>query len=270
MIVGVGARPGVSADEVDALIGLALAEAGADRASVASLATVEARAGEPGLVEVARRHGWPVVAYPATELAAETVPNPSAATAAAVGTPSVAEAAALRAARDAGGDAGGGVGLLVAKRAGVAVTVAIAHCGQYAMGGTNVDHRLEVGSVELGEFWRERRLCTLTTLRADGTPHVVPVGATLDGAAGVARVIASRGSSKVGHVLAAGADGAPVAVCQVDGRRWSTVEGRAVVRDDADSVRDAERRYAERYRQPRRNPDRVVIEIRVTRVLGNV
>jgi PPOX class probable F420-dependent enzyme len=122
---------------------------------------------------------------------------------------------------------------------------------------------------ELVAFWTERHLCTLTTLRADGTPHVVPVGATLDLAAGVARVIASRGSAKVRHVAAAGPAGAPVAVCQVDGRRWSTVEGRAVVRDDPAAVGDAERRYAERYRTPRPNPERVVIEIRVTRMLGS-
>ena len=118
-------------------------------------------------------------------------------------------------------------------------------------------------------FWTERHLCTLTPLRADGTPHVVPVGATLDPEAGLARVIASRTSAKVRHVAAAGPQGAPVAVCQVDGRRWSTVEGRAVVRDDPAAVAEAERRYAARYRQPRPNPQRVVIEITVTRLLGS-
>ncbi|GHE44755.1 PPOX class F420-dependent enzyme [Streptosporangium violaceochromogenes] len=119
-------------------------------------------------------------------------------------------------------------------------------------------------------FWRERHLCTLTTVRADGTPHVVPVGVTLDADAGVARVITSDGSRKVRHVRAAGPAGAPVAICQVDGPRWSTLEGRAVIRDDPASVADAVRRYAERYRRPRENPVRVVIEVRVTRVLGNV
>ncbi|MBB5959367.1 PPOX class probable F420-dependent enzyme [Saccharothrix tamanrassetensis] len=119
-------------------------------------------------------------------------------------------------------------------------------------------------------FWTERHLCTLTTLRKDGTPHVVPVGVTLDVEAATARVIASRGSHKVRQVLAAGPAGALVAVCQVDGRRWSTLEGRAVIRQSADEVADAERRYAERYRQPRANPERVVIEIAVTRVLGTV
>lgn len=118
-------------------------------------------------------------------------------------------------------------------------------------------------------FWTERHLCTLTTLRADGTPHVVPVGATLDPQAGLLRVIASRSSAKVRHVAAGGAQGAPVAICQVDGRRWSTVEGRAVVRDDPAAVEEAERRYAARYRTPRPNPQRVVIEVTVRRVLGS-
>jgi PPOX class probable F420-dependent enzyme len=124
-------------------------------------------------------------------------------------------------------------------------------------------------SAGLRAFWTERHLATLTTLRADGTPHVVPVGVTLDAGTGTARVICSGDSVKAGHVRAAGATGAPVAVCQVDGRRWSTLEGRAVVRDDPAAVRDAERRYAERYRQPRENPRRVVLEITITRVLGN-
>ncbi|GAA0444774.1 PPOX class F420-dependent enzyme [Acrocarpospora corrugata] len=117
-------------------------------------------------------------------------------------------------------------------------------------------------------FWKERHLCTLTTIRPDGTPHVVPVGVTLDGS--TARVITSGGSRKAEHVRAAGPAGAPVAVCQVDGRRWSTLEGRAVIRDDPASIADAESRYAARYRQPRPNPRRVVIEIEVTRILGNL
>ena len=35
------------------------------------------------------------------------------------------------------------------------------------------------------------------------------------------------------------------------------------------AVRDAELRYAQRYRTPRVNPERVVIEVRVERVLGS-
>ncbi|MFC3998027.1 pyridoxamine 5'-phosphate oxidase family protein [Nocardiopsis sediminis] len=115
-------------------------------------------------------------------------------------------------------------------------------------------------------FWRERRVATLSTVRPDGTPHVVPVGVTLDADAGIARVITSGGSRKARLAR----EGAEVAVCQVDGRRWSTLQGRAVVRDDPASVADAERRYTERYKPPRANPERVVIEITITRVMGTV
>ncbi|RBY89801.1 pyridoxamine 5'-phosphate oxidase family protein [Blastococcus sp. TF02A-26] len=115
-------------------------------------------------------------------------------------------------------------------------------------------------------FLTERHLATLTTLRADGTPHVVPVGVTFDPDTATARVITSGTSAKARHVR----DGqARVAVCQVDGRRWLTLEGTAVVKDDTASVADAVERYARRYKQPRENPARVVIEIAVDRVLGN-
>ncbi|MFB7502735.1 pyridoxamine 5'-phosphate oxidase family protein [Streptomyces broussonetiae] len=119
-------------------------------------------------------------------------------------------------------------------------------------------------------FWRERHLCTLTTLRPDGSPHVVPVGVTYDAASGLARVITNVSSAKVRHVRAAGTGGARVAVCQVDGRRWATLEGRARVRTEPERVAEAVRRYAERYeRTPGPNPSRVVIEIEVERALGH-
>ncbi|WP_020668759.1 PPOX class F420-dependent oxidoreductase [Amycolatopsis nigrescens] len=124
-------------------------------------------------------------------------------------------------------------------------------------------------SDELFEFWSEWHLSTLTTLRPGGSPHVVPVGVTVDEEFGVARVICSRGSVKARNVRAAGEPGAPVAVSQVDRGRWSTLEGTAVLREDEESVRDAENRYAKRYgRQPRPNPERVVIEISLHRRLG--
>jgi PPOX class probable F420-dependent enzyme len=119
---------------------------------------------------------------------------------------------------------------------------------------------------EFAEFWTERHLCTLSTVRPDGTPHVVPVGVTFDAENGLARIITSGASWKVKHVRKAGY----AAVCQVDGRRWSTLEGPAVVRDDVESVDEAVRRYALRYKQPRVNPQRVVIEIQVQRVTGTV
>jgi PPOX class probable F420-dependent enzyme len=124
------------------------------------------------------------------------------------------------------------------------------------------------GDAEFVTFWQERRVCFLSTPRADGSPHLVPVGVTYDHATRTARVITSRDTAKVRNVERAGK--ATVAVSQVDGRRWSTLEGVATVRDDAEAVRDAETRYAVRYRQPRANPARVVIEIDVRRFLGTV
>jgi PPOX class probable F420-dependent enzyme len=118
----------------------------------------------------------------------------------------------------------------------------------------------------LHEFWAERHLCTLTTLRADGSPHVVAVGATLDPAAGLARVISSASAAHVRHIRNGQAR---VAICQVDGARWATVEGLAVIRADSDAVAEAVRRYAARYRTPRPNPSRVAIEVTITKLLGS-
>ena len=116
------------------------------------------------------------------------------------------------------------------------------------------------------DFWTERHLCTLTTLRADGTPHVVPVGVALDLESTCAWVITSNTSQKVANLTHT----TNVAACQVDGGRWSTIEGTARVHDDEQSVRRAMDRYALRYRQPRPNPLRVAVRIEIERFLGNV
>ncbi|WP_280184138.1 PPOX class F420-dependent oxidoreductase [Nocardia cyriacigeorgica] len=115
------------------------------------------------------------------------------------------------------------------------------------------------------EFVTERHLATLTTLRADGTPHVVAVGFTWDAEAGIARIITNDGSVKVRNVRRSGY----AAVSQVDGIRWLTLEGPATVLDDPVSVGEAVQRYAGRYRVPRENPTRVVIAIQVQRVLSS-
>lgn len=93
-------------EEVLGLIEESLAVAGLPVADVAALATVEAKAAEPGIVAAAAALGVPLRAYSARELAEVRVPHPSAWARSSVGTPSVAEAAAL---------AGGGE-LLVPKR----------------------------------------------------------------------------------------------------------------------------------------------------------
>ena len=118
-------------------------------------------------------------------------------------------------------------------------------------------------------FWRESHLCTLTTPRPDGTPHVVPVCVTYDPEAGLARIITNKSSRKVANILAAGPDGARVAACQVHRARWATLEGVARVRTERDRVDEAVRRHTERYeRTPSPNPDRVAIEISLDRALG--
>ncbi|MFD5124401.1 precorrin-3B C(17)-methyltransferase [Streptomyces sp. NPDC058385] len=95
LVVGVGASKGAPADEVLGLVRDTLRDAGLSPLSVTRLATVDAKAGEPGIVAAAEQLGVPVVTYGAETLAAVTVPNPSDAPLDAVGTPSVAEAAAL-------------------------------------------------------------------------------------------------------------------------------------------------------------------------------
>jgi len=95
LVVGVGASRGAPADEVLELVEGALRDAGLSPRSVAALATVDAKRDEPGIVAAAARLGVPVLTYPAEELAKVEVPNPSDAPLGAVGTPSVAEAAAL-------------------------------------------------------------------------------------------------------------------------------------------------------------------------------
>ena len=121
-------------------------------------------------------------------------------------------------------------------------------------------------SPEARAFLGERHLATLTTLRPDGSPHVVAVGFTWDDAAGIARVITFAPSRKARNLAAA--PGSRAAVCQVDGRRWLTLEGPATVTAEPGRVAEGVRRYAERYRPPKQRADRVVIEIAVDRALG--
>ncbi|MGN9795996.1 cobalamin biosynthesis protein [Streptomyces sp. OZ13] len=95
LVVGVGASRGVPADEVHGLVEEALRDAGLSAADVVALATVDAKAAEPGVLGAAERLGVPLWTYGAERLARVPVENPSRAALRAVGTPSVAEAAAL-------------------------------------------------------------------------------------------------------------------------------------------------------------------------------
>ena len=114
------------------------------------------------------------------------------------------------------------------------------------------------------EFDRETILATMTALRADGSPHVVPVGFTYDLDQNLVRVITFAKSMKARHA----AQGGRAVVSQVDRGRWITIEGTVRLRTEADVVAQAVEAYAGRYRQPKVREDRVVIEIMIDKVMG--
>jgi len=113
-------------------------------------------------------------------------------------------------------------------------------------------------------FLTERHLAILTTVRPDGSLHACAVGFTYDPSHQLARVICSRRSIKARNAER----GCRAVVAQVDGARWLSLEGTAVTRAHPAAVDEAVRRYAQRYRMPSENPERVVVEISVERILG--
>jgi F420H(2)-dependent biliverdin reductase len=117
---------------------------------------------------------------------------------------------------------------------------------------------------EVLTFLTERHLATLTTLRADGSPHVVPVGFSYDVEAQLVRIITAANSVKAQNA----ARGGRAAVSQVDGPRWLTLEGVAGLATSPEEVAHGEAAYASRYQQPRERSDRVVIHIAVDKIMG--
>jgi cobalt-precorrin 5A hydrolase / precorrin-3B C17-methyltransferase len=115
LVVGVGCSRGAKAGEILELLDRSLREAGLSKKSVVSLASVEAKSDEAGLLEAAQKLGVLLRFYAAEELSAMEVPNPSTVVEGAVGTPSVAEASVLA----------GGAELLLEKRKSRNATVAI-------------------------------------------------------------------------------------------------------------------------------------------------
>ena len=138
LVVGMGASRGVSTDEARRLLERALQDAGLAIESVAAIATAQIKGDEEALIDLARQLGVPLVTHSAAALGQVTVPNPSEIVRAAVGVPSVSEAAALLGARECLGGPGQtganrpGPGshiaaeLIVAKTASAMATVAIA------------------------------------------------------------------------------------------------------------------------------------------------
>ena len=121
---------------------------------------------------------------------------------------------------------------------------------------------------EVKGFLAERQLATLSIPRPGQSPHVTPVGFTWDDASGLARVITFADAHKVKLLADSGGE---VALSQVDGGRWLTLEGTAQVTADPARCAIGTELYGQRYQPPKdRGADRRVIEIKVSRVMGRV
>lgn len=98
LALGLGCDRNTPAATLEQAVAEALAACGADWRQIAAVASIDLKADEAGLVELAARHGWRLHFYRAEELAQVPVPHPSETVRRHTGTPSVAEAAALLAA----------------------------------------------------------------------------------------------------------------------------------------------------------------------------
>lgn len=117
---------------------------------------------------------------------------------------------------------------------------------------------------EIIAFLTERHLASLTTLRKDGSPHVVPVGFSFDVASNEVRIITFAGSQKVKNAERGGR----AVVSQVDKGRWLSLEGAVRATTDPTEVAQAVTGYAARYQPPKERIDRVAIIITVDKILG--
>ena len=97
--LGVGCERNTPADLIEQGIRAALQSAELAFESIAGLATIELKQDEEGLLALCQHYGWPLRLFGSDQLAARQVPHPSEVVRAAVGSPSVAEAAALCAAQ---------------------------------------------------------------------------------------------------------------------------------------------------------------------------
>lgn len=93
--VGIGCERGTSRQLIETAIQQVCRDNQLALCAIAGIATIDLKADEVGLVELCRDQGWPLQTFPSDVLRSVCVPNPSAVVEAEVGTPSVAEAAAL-------------------------------------------------------------------------------------------------------------------------------------------------------------------------------
>ncbi len=124
-------------------------------------------------------------------------------------------------------------------------------------------HVIPALTPEGDRFVSDYHLATLSTMGPTGLIHAVAVGYTVS--EGIVRIITRDGSQKVRNI-----ERDPRAtVAQVAGPEWMSFAGRATIERDPASVDHAVALYAARYRQPRPNPERVVIRLTPERVLGS-
>lgn len=118
LVAGVGCERGVGVEEVIELVDFGLRSQNLSPQSLCAIATIDLKADETALLEAAAHYGVPLRLFSAAELNQERyrLTSPSAIVEAEVGTPGVAEAAALKAGR-----------LLVGKLKSKRVTCAIGH-----------------------------------------------------------------------------------------------------------------------------------------------
>ena len=121
LVIGVGMARDADPASVIALVETALARADLPSARVAAIGTIAVKADEPALDALSRQLDAPIRLFSADDLKRADVPNPSAVVAVEVGTPSVAEAAALSLAGENGR-------LVVEKEKNAVATVAVAQC----------------------------------------------------------------------------------------------------------------------------------------------
>ncbi|MQG45833.1 MAG: cobalamin biosynthesis protein CbiG [SAR202 cluster bacterium] len=80
LVIGMGCRRGVPVEELESLLAEALRENGLSAECLAEIATAEIKRGEPGLEQLAERHGVPLSFLQANELNAVFETNPGAIT----------------------------------------------------------------------------------------------------------------------------------------------------------------------------------------------
>jgi len=126
VVVGLGTRTGADPAVVLELLDRALSECRVTRADVVAVATVDARAGEPALTQLAALLAVPLLSYPAEQLNRVAVPTPSTRVAELAATASVAEAAALIPLPIERFGASESIELILAKTGGATATIALA------------------------------------------------------------------------------------------------------------------------------------------------